>query len=144
MAEQIAEQYAVEPGHVYDDKVASLEQSVAVLPEDVQQVVVDVESQATYVEAIKAEVGELLLTEENGTGGAYTDQVARGSQAFNDWAAENEITFDPALGVDLVDGQLTRVDTSLSYAVGQEARDGGAEQPDPAYARAQPASHRCN
>lgn len=144
MAEQIAEDHDVEPGQVYDDKVASLEQSVAVLPEDLQQVVVDVESQATYVEAIKAGVGEQLLTEENGTGGAYTDQVARGTQAFNDWAAENEITFDPALGVDLVDGQLTRVDTSLSYAVGPEARAGGAEQPDPTYSRQQPATQRCN
>ena len=144
MAEQIAEEYAVEAGQLYDDKVASVEQSVAVLPEDVQEVVVDVETKATYVEAIKTAVGEQLLTEESGTHGTYTQRVERGQQAFDDWAADNEVTFDPALGVDLVDGKLTSVDTDLSYAVSREARDAGAEQPDPSYSRQQPSAQRCN
>ena len=144
MAEQVAEQYAVEAGQLYDDKVASVEQGVSVLPEDVQDVVVDVETKATYVEAIKAAVGEQLLVEESATHGTYTERVQRGQQAFDDWAADNEVTFDPALGVDLVDGKLTSVDTSLSYAVTQEARDAKVEQPDPSYSRQQPSAQRCN
>ncbi|MGH3361079.1 MAG: hypothetical protein ACRDOM_01350, partial [Nocardioides sp.] len=131
MAEQIAQQYAVEAGKVYDDKVATLEQSVSVLPEEVQDVVVDVETKATYVEAIQAAVGEQLMEEEGAPVGSYSDQVARGSAVFDEWAAENEITFDPGLGVDLVDGKFTPVDTSISYAVGENARAGAAEQPDP-------------
>lgn len=144
MAEQIADQYDVGPGQTYDDKVATLQQSVSVLPEDVREVVVDVETQGTYVEGVKAAVGQQLLLEEKGSAGAYSDQLARGSAEFAEWQAEHEIVFDPALGVDIVDGKITPVDTSISYPVGENAKAGAAEQPDAAYSRAQPATQRCN
>lgn len=142
VAEQLAAEYAVEAGSVYDEKVAQLEQSVAVLEDDVQEAVIEVESSPAYVEAIQAAVGEVLLAEE-GTPGEYTDQVSRGKAEFEAWISEHGVTFDPALGIAMVKGNIESADTQLSFAVGDSAVKGGAEQPDAEYAAALPDSHRC-
>lgn len=143
VAEQLAAEYGVEPGSVYDEKVAQLEQSVAVLDADVRESVIQVESASAYVEAIQAAVGAQALEQEGGSAAEYSDQVQRGKRAFEDWISENGVEFDPQLGVDLVKGQVQPVDTSVSYAVGEDAVEGAKEQPDPAYASGLPDAHRC-
>ena len=143
IAEQLAEQYAVEPGDVYDDKVSQVEQSVQALPDEVHEAIITVETASAYVEAIQAAVGERLLDEEGVTSAKYTEQVARGERAFADFVAEEGVEVDPQYGIAVVDGQVTRVDTSLSYALSDDALKGGAEQPDPAYADSLPDAHRC-
>ncbi len=105
---------------------------------------IEVESSSAYVEAMQAAVGGVLLEEEGATDAEYSDQVARGQQAFEDWISDNGVTFDPALGVRLTKGNVESVDTSLSYAVGDNAVQGAADEPDPAYAGALPASHTCS
>lgn len=144
IGEQVAEEYGVEAGSVYDEKVAQLEQSVAVLDVDVREAVIEVESSSAYVEAIQAAVGEILLEEEGASADEYSDQVARGQQVFEDWISENGVTFDPALGVTLDKGQIRSADTSISYAVGDNAVKGAADEPDPAYAAALPDSQTCS
>lgn len=143
IAEQVAAEYDVEPGAVYDEKVAQLEQSVAVLEDDLEETVVEVESAQAYVEAVQAAVGEVLLEAEDTTAGEYSDTVARGEQEFEAWVSRNGVTFDPQFGVDLVKGQVSPVDTSLSQPVGEHAVAGDAEQPDPTYAAALPDNQRC-
>lgn len=144
IGEQLAEEYGVEAGSVYDEKVAQLEQSVAALDVDVREAVIEVESSSAYVEAIQAAVGEILLEEEGAASAEYSDQVARGQQVFEDWISENGVTFDPALGVTLDKGQIRSADTSLSFAVGDNAVKGAADEPDPAYAAALPDSQTCS
>ena len=143
IGEQLGEEYGVEPGKTYDESVAKLEQSVGVLDEEVREAVIEVESSSAYVEAMQAAVGEVLLEEEGGSAPEYSQQVERGQQAFEDWIAANGVTFDPALGVSLDGGQVTSQDTSLSFAVGDSAVKGGADEPDPAYAAALPAAQAC-
>lgn len=143
IGEQLGEEYDVEPGSTYDETVAQLEQSVSVLAEEVREAVIEVESSSAYVEAMQAAVGGVLLEQEDVSAAEYSDQVARGKQAFEDWISEHGVTFDPSLGVILRDGAVESEDTSLSFAVGDNAVKGGAEEPDPAYAGALPASHTC-
>ena len=132
VAEQLADEYDVEPGSTYDQQVAELQQSVAVLDEDVQESVIEVESAKAYVEAVQAAVGEVVL-----------DQEGDGQAVFEDWISEHGIEFDPSLGIGLVKGQVTSVDTSLSYPVGDNATNGSAEEPNAVYAAGLPDSHRC-
>jgi peptidyl-prolyl cis-trans isomerase SurA len=63
-AEQLADEYGVEAGSGYDQRVAELEQSVAMVDEDLREAVVEVESATAYVEAVQAAVGEQLLAQE--------------------------------------------------------------------------------
>ena len=143
IGEQLGEEYDVEPGKTYDESVAQLEQSVSVLDEEVRESVIEVESSPAYVEAMQAAVGQVLLEEEGGPSAKYTEQVARGQQAFEDWISANGVTFDPALGVTLEKGQVNSRDTSLSFAVGDTAVNGAADEPDPVYAAALPAAQTC-
>lgn len=143
IGEQLGEEYSVEPGRTYTEALAQLEQSVSVLDEDIRQAVIEVESSSAYIEAMQAAVGEALL-EQEGAPGEYSDRVARGQQAFADWTSSHDVVFDPGLGVSLEDGNIATVDNALSFAVSDNAIDGGAEQPDAVYARGLPDSHRCN
>ena len=143
VAEQLAEKYDVQPGSLYDEKVSQVEHSVAALPDEVHESIVTVETASAYIEAIQAAVGEVLLDREGVTGAEYSDQIARGQREFDDFVAEQGVEFDPQFGIELVDGQVTPVDTSLSFAVSDDATNGSAEQPDPAYAGSLPDSHRC-
>lgn len=142
-AEQMAEEYDVEPGEVYDEKVAQLEQSVAVLDEDVRESVIVVESSAAYVEAVQVGVGERVLTEQGVAEPKYSERLREGRRVFEEWLAEEDVEFDPQLGVELSDGQVTPVDTSLSYPAGEDAQEGAKDQPDQTYARGLPDAHRC-
>ena len=143
IGEQLGEEYGVEPGKTYDESVAQLEQSVGALDEEVRDAVIEVETSSAYVEAMQAAVGQALLEEEGGSTAAYSEQVARGQQAFEDWISAHGVTFDPALGVTLEKGQVTSEDTSLSFAVGDSAVNGAADEPDPAYAAALPSAQAC-
>ncbi|MGH3306880.1 MAG: hypothetical protein ACRDOX_04250 [Nocardioides sp.] len=143
VGEQLSAQYDVEPGRTYDQQVAELEQSAASLGEDARDAVVTVETEQAYTQSIQAAVGRQLLEDEGAGDVKYSDTVARGQQAYQDWIAENGVTFDPKLGVDMVDGEVQPVDTSLSYPVGESAVAGSKQTPDPAYAQALPDSQRC-
>ncbi len=143
VGEQLAAQYDVEAGRAYDKQVAALEQSAAALGEDVRDAVVLVETERAYSRAIQAAVGQQLLDEEGAGDAKYSETVARGQEAYQDWIVENGVTFDPKLGVDLVDGQAQPVDTSLSFPVGESAVAGSKQNPDPEYAQGLPDPQRC-
>ena len=143
IGEQLSEQYGVEAGRTYDQQVAELKQSTASFEEEVRDAVVLVDTEPAYTRGIQAAVGRQLLDEEGAGDVKFSDTVARGQAAYEDWVAEEDVTFDPKLGVDLVDGEARPVDTSLSYPVGDAAVAGSQQNPDPAYAETLPDSQRC-
>jgi hypothetical protein len=143
IGEQLSEQYGVEAGRTYDQQVAELKQSTASFEEEIRDAVVLVDTEPAYTRAIQAAVGRQLLDEEGAGDVKFSETVARGQEAYEDWVAEEDVTFDPKLGVDLVDGEAQPVDTSLSYAVGDAAVAGSQQNPDPAYAETLPDSQRC-
>ena len=143
VAEQLAAKYDVEPGELYDEKVVQVEQSVRTLDAGAREAVVTIETAGTYIEGVQAAVGKLLLGEEGTTGAQYSDQVARGRQAYEDWISENGVTFDPQFGIGMVKGNIEPVDTAVSFPVGANAKAGAAGQPDQAYAKSLPGAHSC-
>ena len=53
------------------------------------------------------------------------------------------MTFNPQFGVAMVKGNVEPADTSVSFAVGDNAKAGAAEQPDQGYAKSLPGAHSC-
>jgi peptidyl-prolyl cis-trans isomerase SurA len=144
IGEQLAEEHDVEAGRNYDQQVAKLQQGASALGEDERDAVVTVETEQVYTTSIQAAVGRKLLEQEGAADDVkYSDTVARGKKAYADWADDNGVTFDPKLGVELVDGEVQPADTSLSFPVGDAAVAGSKQTPDPAYAESLPASQRC-
>jgi hypothetical protein len=144
VAEQLAAEYDVGPGDLYEKRVADVRQNVRSYDEGVQDAVVMVQSTGTFVEGVQAAVGAKLLAEEGVTDAKYSQQVKRGAQAFDEWVDENGVTFDPQFGMELVKGAPRPLDTSVSFAVGEAATQGAAEQPDQLYAKSLPSTHTCS
>jgi hypothetical protein len=139
-ADQIVEERGLEVDtEQYRTGIAELRRNVAPVPEELRESVVEVESAPLYVEAVKAELGELELDGQ----GAYEDFVAAGTEVFNAWLAEEGVEFDPALNTALQDGNVATVDGSVSFAVSEAAKGGQAAEPNPMTARELPSSHRC-
>ena len=143
VAEQLAIEYDVEPGERYDEKVVQVEQSVRTLDPSVQDAVVTVETAGTYIESVQAAVGEELLTAEGTTGAQYSDQVARGRQAYEEWISEHGVSFNPQFGVAMVKGNIEPADTAVSFPVGDNAKAGASQEPDQGYAESLPGAHSC-
>lgn len=142
-AEQLAEDYGVEPTADYDRAVSDIESQITELSDDEQEAVLEVATASAYVAAVQIAVGEVLLADEGVTDPASEEAGPRGVEAFNEWLDDHEVVLNPEYGATLKDGALAPDDTELSFPVGETAKQGRAEQPDPAYAKGLPESQRC-
>lgn len=142
-AEQMADDYGVEPSDDYDRAVAGIEDQIQAFTEAEQEAVVEVEAAAAYVAAVQLSVGELLLAQEGVAEPGPTESGERGVQAFQEWLDDNDVTLNPEYGVNVDDGAINTDDGSVSFAVSDVALDGLAEEPDPAYAASLPDNQRC-
>lgn len=142
-ARQLADEYGVEPGVQYDQKVAELQGAVADLPEGQQQAVIEIESSATYLSGVAQAVGEQVLADKGRTGASIQARTKAGQKELSAWLDRHDVEIDPQFGVRIEDGQAVPSDTSVSFPVGDTAKKGLADTPDQAYAGALPDSHRC-
>ena len=142
-ARQLAAQYGVQPGADYTHKVADLRDAVAQLPEDQAQAVVEVESSAAYLQGVVTAVGEKALQKQGSTASGTDAAVTAGKQVFTRWLDDHDVRIDPQFGIRISQGQPVPTDGSLSYAVSDAAKQGGAAQPDPLYAASLPDAARC-
>lgn len=142
-AEQIAEEYGVEPGSTYQNDVAQRRATAASMPEEVRDDYVELTSANALAQDVLEQVGRIKL-EQAGVSDPTVDQVTQaGVDVFNVWPDANGVDIDPRYGLRNVDGVLTPVDTNLSVAVSDAAKAGLNEKPDAAYARTLPLTHRC-
>jgi hypothetical protein len=142
-AEQIAEEYGVEPGSTYGNDVAQRQKTAASMPEDVRADYVELTSANALAQDVLEQVGRMEL-EERGITEPTVEQVSQaGVDVFTVWPDANGVEIDPRYGLENVDGALTPVDTNLSVAVSDEAKAGMSTEPDAAYARTLPLTHRC-
>ncbi len=142
-AEQIADDYGVEPGETYRNDVAQRQGTAATKPEEVRQDYLDLASTTAYAQDILDQVGEIEL-DRAGVVDPTTEQVSQaGVDVFNQWPDANGVEIDPRYGLRSVDGVLTPVDTNTSVAVGDTAKSGLATEPDTAFAQSLPTTHRC-
>lgn len=142
-AEQMAEEFGVEPSDDYQRALADIEKQIVDFTETQQEAVLEVEGAATYVAAVQIAVGELLLREEGVATPGPTESGERGREAFITWLDENEVEVNPEYGISVDDAAINTADSSVSFAVGDAALQGMAEEPDPAYAASLPDSQRC-
>lgn len=142
-AEQIADEYGVEPGSTYLNDVAQRQGTAATKPEEVREDYVDLASTQAYAQDILDQVGKIVL-DDQGVADATAEQISQaGVDVFNQWPDVHGVEIDPRYGLKSVDGVLTRVDTNTSVAVGETAKSGLATQPDTAFAESLPTTHRC-
>ncbi len=142
-ARQLAAEYDVEPGVQYEQKVAELRAAVATLDEGAQDAVVTIESAGTYLSSVATAVGTQLLTDAGESDPGASEARAAGEQALVTWLDENDVQIDPRFGVRIEQGAVVPADGSVSTAVGDTARAGIVDSPDPEYAASLPASLRC-
>ncbi|PKH37421.1 hypothetical protein SAMN05192575_101396 [Nocardioides alpinus] len=142
-AEQIADDYGVEPGSTYLNDVAQRQGTAATQPAEVREDYVDLASAQAYAQDILDQVGKIEL-DQDGVVDATAEQISQaGVDVFNQWPDANGVEIDPRYGLRSVDGVLTPVDTNTSVAVGETAKSGLATEPDTAFARSLPLNHRC-
>ena len=142
-AEQLADDYGVEAGSTYQNDVAQEQGTARTLPEEVRDDYVRLTSTPAYAQDIVDQIGAIVL-DEQGITDPTTDQVTQaGLDVFNQWPDANGVEVDPRYGLANVDGVLKPVDTNTSVAVGEIATTGQAENPDPAFAKTLPTTHRC-
>jgi hypothetical protein len=142
-AEQIAEEYDVEPGSTYGSAVAQQERTAAAMPEEVRDDYVELTSANALAQDVLEQVGRIKL-EEQGVAEPTLEQVSQaGVDVFNVWPDANGVEIDPRYGLENIDGVLTPVDTNVSVAVSDAAKSGLNNEPDLAYAKTLPLTHRC-
>jgi hypothetical protein len=142
-AEQLADDYGVTAGSTYQNDVAQEQGTARTLPEEVRADYVRLTSTPAYAQDIVDQIGAITL-DEQGIADPTSDQVTQaGLDLFNQWPDANGIDVDPRYGLTNVDGVLKPVDTNTSVAVGETAKSGLAERPDPAFAETLPTTHRC-
>lgn len=140
---QIADDYDVEAGSTYQNDVAQRQGTAATLPEDVREDYVRLSSTTALAQDILSQVGEQVLTDSGVDDPTADESSQAGLDVFNQWPDVNGVDIDPRYGVKSVDGVMTPVDTNTSVAVGDTAKAGIADEPDPSYAKGLPESQRC-
>lgn len=142
-ADQIAADYGVKAGSSYENDVAQRQGTAATMPEEVRDDYITLTSTPAYAQDIVDQIGAIIL-DDQGITDPSTDQVTQaGLDVFNQWPDANGIDIDPRYGLASVDGILKPIDTNTSVAVGDTAKSGLADTPDPAFAETLPTTHRC-
>ena len=140
-ASQVAAEYGVDPesSEQYRQALNQLRTQISTLPEEQQEAVIAFQMAEPYVQATWVAVGE----EITGGDGEPSDFEAAGAEEVQRWIQENGMEFDPSLGLTVRDGQVTRADDALSFALSEGAKAGQEEQPNAAAAAELPDPQRC-
>lgn len=142
-ARQVADDYGVEAGSTYLNDVAQRRRTAATMPEEVQDTYVELTSANAFANDIVEQVGAIVLADAGVTDPSVEQVSQAGTDVFNQWPDANGIDIDPRYGLESVDGVLTPIDTNTSVAVSERAKAGLSGDPDAAYARTLPLTHRC-
>ena len=142
-ARQLAEEYDVEPDATYDQKLSDLQTATLTLEPEQREAVIAIESSASYVTAVLSAVGTAVLSQSGAPEPETAAATAAGQALFVAWFDDNDVEIDPQYGMEIKGGQAVPADTSISTAVGENAKKAQSDTPDPAYAAALPESLRC-
>jgi hypothetical protein len=140
---QIADEYGVEPGSSYLNDVAQSKSTAATMPEEVQDTYVELTTANSLANDIVEQIGAIALADAGVSDPSVEEISQAGIDLFNQWPDANGVEIDPRYGLESVDGVLTPIDTNTSVAVSETARTALSNDPDTAYAKTLPLSHRC-
>jgi hypothetical protein len=143
IADQIGEEYDVEPGSEYETAVAQAQAQVSAYPAATRATLVEVSTTQTYVQSIISSAARLALAEEGVTSPSDAEVGERSQDIFATWPDSHRLEIDPRFRIEFVDGNYVRADTGVSFPVSETAVAGQAEEPDPAVTALMPVSQRC-
>jgi SurA N-terminal domain len=141
VSEQLADEYDVTTTPDYKSNLASTEQQLSTLSHDQKDAVQEVVEAQAYMQDVLVQIGEIELKKQGQTGSAAQDQYNAGLKVMDAWVADHDVDINPKYGLDL--GSDGPVDTALSVAVGQLAKEGMSTEPSAAYTDALPGNLVC-
>lgn len=143
-AEQLAEEFDVQPGSDYSSQVTEIKTGAEGFPAESRGAYVEVQSTLPYITDVLTQIGAILLEKEGEDDPTVDFQQARGLDELETWAAREGFTFDPQYGLALIDGQPQPVDTDVSFALSDQAKAGSSSKaPEPTYVLSLPQSATC-
>ncbi len=140
-AEQLAAEYDVKPTSAYASGLAQLEPQLTDLSDDQKDAVREIVGARSYSQDVLTQVGEASLEEQGTTDASTDDQYAEGQKVLKAWVADHDVEINPKYALDF--GTADQVDTDLSYALGQTAKDGALPKPDAEYTSSLPDNFVC-
>jgi hypothetical protein len=128
-AEQLAEEYGVEPTASSKETLAQLEPQLAELDSGEQEAVREVIGAAGlpaagapgYTDDVLTQIGQIELEKQGQDDASTDDQLAAGRDRLKQWFADHDVEINPRYATEA--GNDSQVDTDLSYAVDKQAKN---------------------
>ncbi len=145
IADQIADEYDVEPGGDYASAVSQATTQAASYPAETRDTIVTVATSTAYVQSILDAAARRSLADEGLDDPQLSQVDERGQDLLASWPDSHTLEIDPRFGLEFVEGAFASAETGVSFPISETARAGTAENSDQAAAQtaALPASQRC-
>src|SRR5690349_14073925 len=148
LGDELAAHYDVQPAPGYQKAVSQYEQSLASVPADQRDAVVDVAAADAYLQNVQVAVGEQLTGNSGQANADVKANLQRGQVATQEWLNDNEAHVDPVFGIAVDDGKFTPSRDQTSYPLSPLASAGAQattsqQGPSPDYVKALPPAQLC-
>jgi len=140
-AQQLADEYGVEPPPAYNPSLAQLEPQLEDLKESEREAVREVVGAQAYSDDVLTQIGEISLKDQGNDASTADDQLAEGHKLLDEWADDHDVDINPKYGLEF--GTEGQVDTDVSYALETTAKGGLSAQPDEKYTASLPSHLVC-
>ena len=141
VAEQVADDYGVTTTPDYKDNLTQIDQQLASLSGDQKDAVQEVVEAQAYMQDVLVQVGEIELKKQGQDDTEDQAQYDEGLKVLDAWVDDHGVEINPKYNLEL--GSDGPVDTALSVAVGDRAKDGLSAEPDAAYTGSLPGNLVC-
>ncbi len=141
VAEQLADDYDVTTTRDYKDNLTQTEQQLSSLSGASKDAVQEVVEAQAYTQNVLVQIGEIELKKQGKDESADQDKYDEGLKVMDAWVDDHDIDINPKYALAL--GSDEPVDTTLSVAVGQHAKDGLSADPGAAYIGSLPGDLVC-
>lgn len=145
--DQLNQSYEVTPSADYNSQVAQTKAEATGITGDELDAYLEVLSASAYISDMLTQIGAIELANEGEEDPTVDFQYARGLDELAIWMDREGVSFDPRYGYEMVDGQPKAVDTDLTFAFSEIAKDAKVTtddgSADPGYVAALPQSATC-
>jgi hypothetical protein len=141
-AEQLADEYGVQPSPAYETSLNQLEPELKNLSDSEKDAVREVVAAQAYNQDVLTQIGEISLKKQGNTSATTDDQYAEGQKLLDKWMSDHDVTVNPKYSIDF-QGKANPADTDVSYPLGAAAKGGMEATPSPAYTDALPPNQVC-
>jgi hypothetical protein len=141
VAQRLADSYDVKTTSDYTSNLNQTRQQLTSLSEGDRDAIMEVIGAQAYTQDVLVQVGEIELKKQGKDDATAQDQFAEGQKVAAEWADHHDVDINPKYSLEY--GTDGPVDTSLSYAVGANAKDGAGAQPSAGYVGSLPSDFVC-